>query len=127
MTQSTLVLIKPDCVRRRMLGQVISALEGLGLFIQALEQKRLSIHEAETLYKEHKGKWHFPRNIRHITSGPVVAIQVDGDDAPIRCRDFVERFRKAHEDIIQLPRNLVHATSDPSQSDYELKAVGLLK
>lgn len=126
MTQSTLVLIKPDCVRRRMLGQIISTIEGLGLSIQSLEQKKLSLHEAESLYKEHKGKWHFPRNIRHIMSGPVVALHIEGDDAVARCRDFVERFRKAHEDIIQLPRNLVHATSDPEKANDELKAVGFL-
>ena len=57
MTQNTLVLIKPDGVRRRMIGQIIGAVESRGLSILHLQQKNLSISEATSLYKEHKGKW----------------------------------------------------------------------
>ena len=124
MTQNTLVLIKPDGVRRRMIGQIIGAIESRGLSILYLQQKNLSTSEATSLYKEHKGKWHFSRNIKHITSGPVVVIHISGNDALARCRSVVKEIREAHKDVIKLPKNIVHATSDPEKVQDELESVG---
>jgi nucleoside-diphosphate kinase len=124
MTQNTLVLIKPDAVRRRMAGQIITAIENLGLTIVHLNQKTLREDEAAALYKEHIGKWHFQRNIRHITSGPSIAIHVRGTGSLQKCRDMVETYREAHTDLIKLPANLVHATSDEDKAPEELKSVG---
>ncbi len=123
MNQDTLVLIKPDGVRRRMIGQIITAIESRGLAIQHLELIKLNTEQAENLYSEHKGKWHFSRNIKHITSGLVVVIKVHGNDAVNRCRSVIESYREANEDIINLPRNLVHATAEPSKAEDELNAV----
>lgn len=124
MTQDTLILIKPDGVRRRMIGQIIGAIESRGLSILHLQQKNLSISEATSLYKEHKGKWHFTRNIKHITSGLVVVMHVRGDDALARCRSIVKEIREAHKDVIKLPKNIVHSTSDLEKSQEELESVG---
>lgn len=121
----TLVMIKPDCVQRHMVGVVVTAIESSGLTIAKLQQKTLSKKEASNLYQEHKGKWHFSRNITHVTSGPVVVMQVEGENAVERCRTLVENFRQAHSDVIVLPRNLLHATSDSSRSEREINAVGL--
>jgi len=123
MDQRTLVLIKPDGVNRRMVGQIITAIESRGLSIKHLALTKLSTAQAESLYCEHKGKWHFSRNIKHITSGPVVIIQVDGNDAINRCRSLIESHREANKDVINLPRNLVHATSDESKADHELASL----
>ncbi len=124
MTQNTLVMIKPDGVRRRMIGQIIGAIESRGLSILYLQQKNLSISEATALYSEHKGKWHFTRNIKHVTSGPVVVIHVRGDDAIGRCRSIVKEIREAHKDVIKLPKNIVHSTDEPEKSCEELESVG---
>lgn len=124
MNQATLVMIKPDCIRRKMAGQVITSIESHGLSITGLHQKTLTKKEANELYKEHKGKWHFHRNIRHITSGPVIVIKVEGDDVVQICRQIVENYRHAHQDVVQLPKNLVHATADPEKTLEELEAVG---
>ncbi|MHA2281552.1 MAG: nucleoside-diphosphate kinase [Promethearchaeota archaeon] len=113
-------------MRRRMIGQVTSAIENLGLSILHLVQKILNEDEATALYKEHIGKWHFNRNIRHIISGPCVVIHVQGTDAFIKCREMVKTYREAHSDLIKLPANLVHATSDENKALEELKAVGCL-
>jgi len=123
MIQETLVLIKPDGVRRRMMGQIITAIESRGLIIEHLELTQLSKEQAENLYEEHKGKWYFSRNIKHIISGLVVVIQVKGEDAVNRCRSFVKSYREANKDIIKLPHNLVHATSDASKTTHELSSV----
>ncbi len=125
--ERTLVLIKPDCVRRRMVGTLVTAIESTGLAIDQIQQKRLTSAEAGELYKEHKGKWHFERNIRHITSGPTVVIEVVGKHAINKCRELIENFRNNHRDVIHLPRNLVHATSDPDRAHDELSAVGLIQ
>ncbi len=124
MTQNTLLLIKPDGVRKRMVGQIIGAVESLGLSILYLQQRHLSTSEASSLYKEHAGKWHFARNIKHVISGPVVVMHVRGDDAISRCRQMVEGIRESHKDVIRLPKNIVHATSDPEQAKEELESVG---
>lgn len=124
MNQDTLVLIKPDGVRRRMVGQIIGAIESRGLSIFYLQQKNLSISEATSLYKEHQGKWHFARNIKHVTSGLVVVIHVHGVDALLRCRSLVEEIRAAHQDVIRLPQNIAHATSDTTKAKEELESVG---
>ena len=124
MTQNTLVLIKPDGVRRRMVGQIIGAIESRGLSILYLQQKILSTSEATSLYEEHKGKWHFARNIKHVTSGPVVVIHIRGDDALARCRSVVKEIREAHKDVSKLPKNIVHATSYIEKVQNELGSVG---
>lgn len=124
MTQNTLVLIKPDGVRRRMVGQIVGAIESLGLSILYLQQKTLSTTEAELLYQEHKGKWHFSRNIKHVTRGQSVVIHIHGEEAVARCRQMVEGIREAHKDVIRLPKNIAHATSDPEKSQIELESVG---
>lgn len=124
MNQNTLVLIKPDGVRRRMIGQIVGAIESRGLAILHLQQRVLSTAEAELLYQEHKGKWHFARNIKHVTSSPVVIMHIRGDDALARCRSVVKEIREAHQDVIKLPENIVHATSDLERVEIELGAVG---
>lgn len=125
--EDTLVLIKPDGVRRKMAGQIITALESQGFTIKSLYQKHLKTSEATELYKEHQGKWHFPRNIKHITSGPSIVIHIQGEDVVEKCRTLVERIREANEDVIKLPRNLVHATSDVKKAQQELIAVGCIQ
>lgn len=127
MIQDTLVLIKPDGVCRKMMGQIIAAIESLGVTIKHLQLITLTTKQAEQLYSEHKGKWHFPRNIKHITSGPVVIIHGSGDDALSKCRTMVENFRIANKDVIKLPRNLVHATAKIEDINKELEAVGCIK
>jgi len=124
MIQNTLVIIKPDGVRRRMIGQIVGAIESLGLTILHLQQKLLSTAEAELLYKEHKGKWHFARNIKHVTSGSVVVIHIRGKEAITRCRQMVEGIREAHKDVVKNPKNIVHATSDIDKALKELESVG---
>jgi len=123
--EKTLVMIKPDCVERHMSGSVILAIESIGLEISQLQMKQLNRENAYSLYAEHKGKWHFERNIRHVTSGPVILMEVEGPNAISRCREIVETYRRCHKDLIELPRNLVHATTESEKAEKELLAVGL--
>ena len=78
MTERTLVLIKPDGVKRRLVGEILGRIERKGLTIAALELKDVSDDLARRHYAEHEGKPFFGSLLEFITSGPVVAAIVEG-------------------------------------------------
>ena len=81
MSERTLVLVKPDGVRRGLVGEVLSRIERKGYTIVALEQRTLDRTTAETHYAEHTDKPFFGDLVDFITSGPLVAAVVEGPDA----------------------------------------------
>ncbi|WNG85843.1 nucleoside-diphosphate kinase [Mycobacterium sp. ITM-2016-00317] len=81
MTERTLVLIKPDGVQRRLIGEIIGRIEAKGLTVAALELKNVSDDLARAHYAEHEGKPFFPSLLEFITSGPVVAAILEGPRA----------------------------------------------
>ncbi|MDT5326096.1 MAG: nucleoside-diphosphate kinase, partial [Mycobacterium sp.] len=81
MTERTLVLVKPDGVKRHLVGEILSRIERKGLTIAALELKTVSDDLARQHYAEHEGKPFFPSLLEFITSGPVVAVIVEGPRA----------------------------------------------
>lgn len=76
-----LVIVKPDGVRRQLVGEVIRRLEQKGLKLVALEMMHLDKATAERLYSPHKDRDFFPPLVDFITSGPVVAMVVEGPEA----------------------------------------------
>lgn len=81
MTERTLVLIKPDGVRRGLVGEIIGRIERKGLTIAALELKPVDEPLARKHYAEHEAKTFFASLVRFITSGAVVAAVVEGPNA----------------------------------------------
>ncbi len=81
MTERTLILVKPDGVRRRLVGEVISRIERKGLTISRLEQRTISRELAEQHYAEHVERPFFGELVDFITGGPLVAMVVEGPDA----------------------------------------------
>lgn len=81
MTERTLVLIKPDGVQRRLVGDILSRIERKGLTLAALELRTVSDELARRHYAEHDGKPFFDSLLEFITSGPVVAAIVEGPRA----------------------------------------------
>lgn len=86
-TDRTLVLIKPDGVARRYVGEILGRVEKKGLSIVALELKTVSRDVASAHYAEHESKPFFPDLLKFITSGPVVAAVLEGPRA-------IEAFRQ---------------------------------
>ncbi len=80
-TERTLVLVKPDGVERRLVGEIVSRIERKGLTIAALELRHVSTELAGSHYAEHQGKPFFGSLLEFITSGPVVAAIVEGPRA----------------------------------------------
>lgn len=79
--ESTLILIKPDAVKRGLCGEIVSRFERRGLTITALKLVRLSQEVAAKHYEEHKAKPFYPDLLTFIMSGPVVAMVVTGAQA----------------------------------------------
>jgi nucleoside-diphosphate kinase len=81
MSERTLVLIKPDGVARGLVGEVISRIEQKGFKIVALQMRTLDRTTAETHYGEHSDKPFFKDLVSFITSGPLVAAVIEGNEA----------------------------------------------
>jgi nucleoside-diphosphate kinase len=123
-TERTLVLIKPDGVDRRLVGEIIGRIEQKGLTIAALEQKHVDDTLARLHYAEHEDKEFFGSLLEFITSGPVVAAVVQGPRAVAAFRQIAggtDPVDKATPGTIrgdfglETQFNLVHG-SDSSES-----------
>jgi nucleoside-diphosphate kinase len=81
MSQRTLVLLKPDAVRRGLVGQILSRFEAKGLTIVAMEHRRIDVDTADAHYAEHVEQPWYPPLRDFAVSGPLVALLLEGDEA----------------------------------------------
>ena len=81
MTQRTLVLIKPDAVRRGLIGTILARYEAQGLTLVTLEQRQVDAGQADRHYADHVEKPWYPPLREFITSGPLVALVLEGTAA----------------------------------------------
>ncbi len=129
MTEWTLVLIKPDGVRRQLIGEIISRIERKGLSIVALELRHVSEELAGRHYAEHEGKPFFGSLLEFITSGPVVAAIVEGPRAIAAFRQLAggtDPVEKATPGTIrgdfglETQFNLVHGSDSTDSAKREI-------
>ena len=129
MTEQTLVLIKPDGVKRNVIGEIISRIERKGLTFAALELKNVSVELATKHYAEHEGKPFFGDLLEFITSGPVVAAIVEGPRAIAAFRQIAggtDPVEKAATGTIRgdlalvTQDNLVHGSDSPESAAREI-------
>ncbi len=79
--ERTFALVKPDGVRRGMIGEILTRFERKGLKVVAAKMLRVTPELAQRHYAEHQGKPFYPGLVQHITSGPVVALALEGRSA----------------------------------------------
>src|SRR5213079_3503778 len=79
MAERTFVLLKPDAVQRALIGEIVGRFERRGLKVVAMKMLRVTRSLGETYYAEHKGKPFFEPLMSYITSGPVVAMVLEGE------------------------------------------------
>ncbi|MET1060938.1 MAG: nucleoside-diphosphate kinase [Nocardioides sp.] len=128
MTQRTLVLIKPDAVRRGLVGNVLSRFESKGLTLVALEQRHIDGEAADRHYAEHVERDFYPPLRAFVTSGPMVALVLEGDEAieVVRAINGATDGRKAAPGTIRGDlslsnrENLVHGSDSPESADREI-------
>src|SRR3972149_7413166 len=89
MKETTLSLIKPDGVRRNLIGEVIRRFESNGLKIVAAKMLRLSKKDAEGFYLVHKDRPFYDSLTTYMSSGPIMAMVLEGDDAIRRNRELM--------------------------------------
>jgi nucleoside-diphosphate kinase len=126
--ERTLVLVKPDGVKRGLVGKILSRLEGKGLKILAMKTLAVTPEHAQRHYAEHQGKPFYPSLIQHITSGPVVAIAFEGRSAiaVVRLLTGATNPQIAAPGTIRgdlalgITTNLVHASDSPESAAREL-------
>ena len=125
MSQRTLVLLKPDTVRRGLVGEVLSRFEAKGLTIVALEHRTIDAAQADAHYAEHVERDFYPPLRSFVTSGPLVALVLEGDEAieVVRAINGATDGRKAAPGTIRGDlslsnrENLVHGSDSEESAD----------
>jgi nucleoside-diphosphate kinase len=127
--QSTLLIAKPDAVRRGLSGEILRRVEAKGLRITELRMERIERSTAEEHYDEHREKPFFGELVEFITSGPVVVARLEGEQAVPVLRTMMGptdpagappgTIRGDYGTIIT--ENLVHGSDSPESAERELK------
>ena len=126
--QRTLVLLKPDTVRRGLVGEVLSRFEAKGLRIVAMEHRTIDGEQADRHYAEHVDRDFYPPLRTFVTSGPMVSLVLEGDEAieVVRTLNGATDGRKAAPGTIRGDlslsnrENLVHGSDSPESADREI-------
>jgi nucleoside-diphosphate kinase len=126
--ERTLVLVKPDGVKRGLVGEIITRLESKGLKLVAVKSLRVTPELAQLHYAEHQGKPFYPSLIQHITSGPTIALAVEGRSAIAVVRLLMGETnpQKAAPGTVRgdlalsLTANLIHGSDSTESAAREL-------
>lgn len=128
MTQRTLVLLKPDTVRRGLIGEVLSRFEAKGLTLVAMDLRMISTDLADQHYAEHVDRDFYPPLRAFVTSGPLVAAVFEGDEAVdvVRALNGATDGRQAAPGTIRGDwslsnrENLVHGSDSEESAKREI-------
>ena len=126
--QQTLILLKPDCVQRRLAGTIIQRFEQKGLRLAALKLVQASRDLAEKHYAVHKGKPFYESLLQFLTSGPTVAMVWEGREAVSVARTLMGPTDGAKappatvrgDFAISVQNNLVHGSDSPENAAAEI-------
>jgi len=126
--QRTLVLVKPDGVRRGLAGEVIGRLESKGLTLLAMELRTLDRATAEEHYGEHRERPFFGELVEFITGGPLVALVVEGPHAVAGTRGLIGATNPVEagpgsirgDYALEIGQNLVHGSDSPESAEREI-------
>lgn len=128
LAERTFVLLKPDAVQRGFAGEILSRFERRGLKILGLKLMHVTRSLAETYYAEHKGKPFFEPLISYVTSGPVVAMVLEGDNAVAIVRRMMGKTNAAEAEpgtirgdfALTIGRNVIHGSDSPDSAKREI-------
>jgi nucleoside-diphosphate kinase len=122
-------MVKPDGVKRALVGEVIRRIEAKGFRIVALKMMRIPRETAERHYGEHRGKPFFDGLVSFITGGPVVAMVVEGENVIAEWRKMMGATNPADalpgtvrgDFASTIDENVVHGSDAPATADRELE------
>ena len=127
--ETTLVLIKPGGVQRNLIGEIVRRIEARGLKVTGLSLLNADKATAEAHYAEHKERPFFAGVVSYLTSGPIVALAVSGENAVKAIRAMMGATNPVEaapgtvrgDLALSIEDNLVHSSSDPDAAAAELK------
>ncbi len=128
MMERSFVMLKPDAVLRRLMGTVLTRFEERGLKIVAAKMMSISEDLAKEHYGEHKEKPFFNDLVSYITSAPVLAMVIEGDDCISLIRKMVGATNPKEADLgtirgdyaLETGRNIIHASDSPASAKREI-------
>lgn len=126
--ERTLSIIKPDGVARGIIGEVIKRLEDNKIKIIAMKMLRMTKAQAESFYAVHKERPFFESLTDFMTSGPVVAMVLEGENAIDKYRELMGAtdYKEAADGTIRkdfatdIEKNVVHGSDSPGTADFEI-------
>lgn len=126
--ERTLVIIKPDGVQRGLIGTIVGRFEQRGLRLVAMKFMQISAALASQHYAVHKGKSFYEPLLNYITSGPVVVMVWEADDAIAIVRKMMGGTRPAEAELgtirgdfgLEVGRNIVHGSDGPETASFEI-------
>ncbi len=128
MSQQTYVMLKPDAVANRHIGEIVARFERAGLMIKRMELTNVTSEQAAANYAEHQGKPFYDGLISYITSGPVVKMILEGPDAVAIARKLMGATnpRDAAPGTIRgdfglvMDANVIHGSDSPESAQREI-------
>jgi nucleoside-diphosphate kinase len=125
--ERTLILVKPDAFARGLTGEIIARFENKGLKIVALRHMTVTEELAQQHYAEHEGKPFFGELVSFITSGPIVAMVLEGQDAIRAARQVIGATNPLEaapgsirgDFAIEVGQNMVHGSDSPESGQRE--------
>jgi nucleoside-diphosphate kinase len=126
--ERSLILIKPDAIERKLAGEILSRIERRGLTVRAGKLLRVDRKLGETHYAEHREKPFFGELVEFITSGPTLALVVEGEGAIATLRKTIGATNPADAEpgsirgdlAVAMPDNLVHGSDSPESAQREI-------
>src|SRR5215211_2135203 len=127
--ERTLILVKPDAFARGLTGEIIRRFENKGLKITAMRHMQLTEDLAKQHYAEHEGKPFFGELVEFITSGPIVALVLEGEQAIKAARQVIGATNPLEaapgsirgDFAIAVAQNMVHGSDSPESGEREAK------
>ncbi len=127
--EKTFLMIKPDAVKKNLIGEILQRTEDVGFKIVGLKMTELSPAQVKRFYKVHKGKPFYEKLVRFVSSGPVVAVLLTRKNAVKKMREIVgatdpKRAKKGtiRRDLAtDVTRNAVHASDSHKSFGFESK------
>jgi nucleoside-diphosphate kinase len=126
--ERTLILVKPDAFARNLTGEIIARFERKGLRLVALNQRSMERELAERHYAEHAGKPFYEELVSFITSGPLVAMVLEGEQAVAAARQVIGATNPLEaapgsirgDYAIEVGQNMVHGSDAPESAAREV-------
>ncbi len=126
--ERTLILVKPDAFARNLTGEIIARFERKGLRLVAMSLMTMTREKAASHYAEHEGKPFYEELVSFITSGPLVAMVLEGEEAVVAARQVIGATNPLQattgsirgDYAIEVGQNMVHGSDSPESAAREV-------